>query len=294
MAKARKPIWLKILIWVISTILSIVALLGVGCAFLYFKYEINVFALIGQVRTLNEEVNVTALIPNAYTDEDMASAKIVTDVNMNGLIKYSEEDGYSVSFDQMSTMLGDIRFTDKQVGAIINNIIENQESFNIQIGEDIDIKEYGFKVEQIAFSNITEKETDFNIVIKLDLTKIKQEKMNDFPLNWVKKAIPDKLYCSATSTITKGENPFEYTIAGKDLKLNNLTSEETASLFKAFDTVTKIGTAKNLAETICGTFINVLIGNEENAGVAYILKDAGATDFSFETDNTENYFVIEL
>lgn len=295
MAKFRKPIWLRILIWAISTLLSIVAILGAICGFLYIKYEINVFEVASQIKILNEEIDLSKIVPNAYTDEDMAGAKIVTDAGLEGLISYTEQNGYEITPDEVSgNMSAELRFTDKQIGAIIDNLIATETEIMIQIGSEVNLKDYGFKIVQVQFSNITETTTDFNVVVKIDLTKLKQDNMNDFPLNWIRKGVPESLYFSATTTITKGANAFEYTTEGKSLVINNLSSEETVSILSTINTFLKIGTAKEFSKIIGDTFINVLIGNESSSGLAYSLKDAGATDFSFETDGTNNYFVIEM
>ena len=295
MAKFRKPIWLRILIWAISSILSIVAILGVICGFLYIKYEINVFEVASQIKILNEEIDLSKIVPNAYTDEEMASAKLVTDAGFNGLISYTEQNGYEITPDEVSgNMSAELRFTDKQIGAIIDNLITSQEDIIVKLGDkDINLNDYGFKVVQVAFSNITETTTDFNVVIKIDLDKVKEE-MTEFPLNWIKKGIPNSLYFSATTTITKGSNAFEYTTEGKGLVINNLTKEETDSIFKTINKFIQLGNSNEFSKIIGDIFINVLIGNESNAGLAYSLKDAGATDFSFETGGTNNYFVIEM
>lgn len=295
MAKFRKPIWLRILIWAISTILSMAAILGAICGYLYIKYEINVFEVVNQIKILNEDVDINKLAPNVYSDSDMESAKLVTDVGFDGLITYTEQEGYSISHDSVTgNMSADLRFTDKQIGAIINNLIESQEEINIQIGSTVNLKDYGFKVVQVQFSNVTETTTDFNVVVKIDLTKLKQDNMNDFPLNWIRKGVPDSLYFSATATITKSINAFEYTTEGKGLAINNLSSEETESIMRTINTFLKLGTAKDFSKIIVDTFVNVLIGDESNSGLAYSLKNAGAADFSFETDNTNNYFVIKI
>jgi len=295
MSRRRKPIWLRILIWAISTLLSIVAILGAICGFLYIKYEINVFEVANQIKILNEDVDLSKIVPNAYTDEDMAGAKIVTDAGLEGLISYTEQNGYEITPNEVSgNMSAELRFTDKQIGAIIDNLIATETEIMIQIGSEVNLKDYGFKIVQVQFSNITETTTDFNVVVKIDLTKLKQDNMNDFPLNWIRKGVPESLYFSATATITKGANAFEYTTEGKSLVINNLSSEETDSILSTINTFLKIGTAKEFSKIIGDTFVNVLIGNESSSGLAYSLKDAGATDFSFETDGTNNYFVIEM
>ena len=295
MAKFRKPIWLRILIWAVSSILSIVAILGAICGFLYIKYEINVFEVANQIKILNEDVDLDKLTPNAYSISDMESAKLVTDAGLEGLISYTEQNGYEITPDEVSgNMSAELRFTDKQIGAIIDNLIISQEDIIVKLGDkDINLNDYGFQVVQVAFSNITETTTDFNVVIKIDLDKVKED-MTEFPLNWIKKGIPNSLYFSATTTITKGSNAFEYTTEGKSLVINNLTKEETDSIFKTINKFIQLGNSNEFSKIIGDIFINVLIGNESNAGLAYSLKDAGATDFSFETDGTNNYFVIEM
>lgn len=295
MGKFRKPIWLRILIWAVSSILSIVAILGAICGFLYIKYEINVFEVANQIKILNEDVDLDKLTPNAYSISDMESAKLETDTGLVGLISYTEQNGYEITPDEVSgNMSAELRFTDKQIGAIIDNLMEAQEEINIEIGSTINLKDYGFKVVQVSFSNITETTTDFNVVVKIDLNKLKEENMTSFPLNWIRKGIPDSLYFSATTTITKGVNAFEYTTNGKNLIINNLTSEETENIFKTINVFLKLGSAKEFSQTIGDTFINILIGNDESSGLAYALKDVGATDFSFEADTNSNYFVIEM
>lgn len=295
MEKKRKPIWLKILLWIISSILSIVMLIGVACGFLYIKYEINVFEVNKQIAILNEEVDVNKIAPNAFTNEDMESAKLVTDASLEGLIKYSEQNGYEITFDGLeNNLLGEIKFTDKQIGAIINEMIESQEKINVQLGSLINLKDYGFKVIQVDFSNISATTSDLNVVFKIDLDKLKEEKMNEFPYNWLRKGVPNSLYFSATVTITKGANAFEYTTTGKSLNINNLSSEETESLFKTINVLLKFGTTQEFSKVIGETFVNMLIGNENNSGFVYSLKDVGATDYSFETNNTNDYFVIEM
>ena len=293
--KKRKPIWLRILIWVLSSILSLTALVGVGCGILYFKFQINVFAVINQVKVLNQEVNINNLAPNSYSLDDLANAKDITDANLAGLISYSVEDGYSITPENVNNaMTGELKFSDKQIGAIINNFIENQEELNVEIGKTINLKEHGFKIVEISFSNITETTADFRLVMKFNLTQLKEKHMNSFPINWVKNFTPETIYISATSTITKNNGAFNYSTEGKSLTINNLSEKDTASFLNTANLLFKLGSTKDFANTICGSFINLLIGNEETSGLTYSLKSAGATDFAFESDASGNYYVIKM
>lgn len=292
--KTKKPIWLKIVIWFVSVIFSLLALLGGVVAFIYFKFNINVFKLFGQLKTLNATVNVQQLAPNSHTLDDMSSAKGVADLVLPNLITYSDADGYEIGKDEISSsMSGELKFTDKQIGAIIDNLIENQDEIIVEMGSKINLKDYGFKVVQIAFANIEEKTVDFNVVVKIDLAKAKND-MTGFPMNLIKGMIPDSLYISATAVVTKGDSAFEYSTEGKALRINNLSSADTESLFGAINSFIKLGSAKEFAKMIGDTFVNALIGDSANNGFAYSLKDAGATDFAFETDAGNNYFVIKI
>ena len=294
MAKKRKPIWLRILLWVISSILSIVALLGVGCGILYIRYEINVFKVIGQIRILNEEVDYTQIVNNPYTEADLETAKLVTDANVSGLISYTEQDGYSITPEKVTTsILGEVKLTDKQVAAIINNLIMSQDEILIEFGTQVNLKEHGFKLEQVTFSEIDEGKTEFNVVLKIELTKFKED-MNKFPANWIRKGIPDSLYFSATVDILKGDGAFEYSTQGKSLRINNLTNEKTKNIFDTINVLTDFGTVEDFSKTICDVFVNALIGNEATPGIAYALTGVGAEDFDFEKEDTSTYFVIKM
>lgn len=210
------------------------------------------------------------------------------------MISYTEAEGYKITPEAVSgSLASDLKFTDKQIGAIIDNIIDSQEELNIQIGSTVNLKDYGFEVVQIAFSTISETTTDFNVVVKIDLNKVKEEQMNKFPLNWIRNSIPNSLYFSATTTITKTATPFEYGTEGKSLRINNLSAEQTENIFKTINTFVGLGSATEFAKSIGDTFVNVLIGNESNAGLAYAMKSVGAVDFAFEASDTNNYFVIK-
>lgn len=292
MGKKKKPLWVKFLIAIFSIVLSIGIAFGAFFAVLYFAYNINIFEVINQVNVLNQEVDLNKLAPNSFSINDMQSSKVITDSNINGLISFSEEDGYTITFENVSSVLtSETRFSDKQIGAIIDNLISSITEINVDIGSTVNLKEYGFKVIQVDFLNITEKTTDFNVVVKIDLAKVK-EQMTNFPLNLLKDKIPDTLYFSSTVTITKGENAFEYTTQENSLLINNLTAQQTDSIFNTLNNFIKLGTAKEFSKIIGDAFVNTLIGTEENPGFAYILKDIGVTDFSFTTEDNMDYFVL--
>ena len=207
MAKARKPFLLRFLIWIFSIVFTLALILGVGCLVAKYKYGVDVFSTISQVKTLNEEVDETKYDAK-FSDSDMQEAQVVVNAKMKGLISYSEEDGYKVSEKGIgieSRISADLYITDKQLGAIINTLINQNEE-----GMTLDVS--GNKLQiyfiQLKFLEVRENEADINIVVKVDVRELKQ-KMNSFPTNIIAKRIPDYLYISSISTIKKGENAFE-------------------------------------------------------------------------------------
>lgn len=285
--RKRKPWWARFLLWILGIVITTGLSFGGACIFLKVKYDINVFATISQIKTLNQTVNEEKKFDNIITEEDKASAQASINAQLENLITYSAEDGYKMS--SAVPMKGTLKLTDKQVGALLKIILESSNSPKVNIGGN----DLGFDILQVKFSEVeTNVKSDVNIVAKIDASSLK-EKFSSFPLNIIGKRIPSTLYVSATVTIQKGEGPFTYTLTGKSLEINNLDAKQTESFIKTIDTFLKCGDAKTLCESIAKPFIDGLIGREENKGFALTLKGVGATDFNFETTDGVNYFVVE-
>lgn len=285
--RKRKPWWARFLLWILGIVITTGLSFGGACIFLKVKYDINVFATISQIKTLNQTVNEEKKFDNIITEEDKASAQASINAQLENLITYSAEDGYKMS--SAVPMKDTLKLTDKQVGALLKIILESSNSPKVNIGGN----ELGFDILQVKFSEVeTNVKSDVNIVAKIDASSLK-EKFSSFPLNIIGKRIPSTLYVSATVTIQKGEQPFAYTLTSKSLEINNLDAKQTESFIKTIDAFLKCGDAKTLCESVAKPFIDGLIGTEENKGFALSLKDVGATDFNFETTDGVNYFVVE-
>lgn len=282
----------------IITLVVIVAILGVviigGYIYVRTTYGIDLFRTAGQLKTLTQAVDETALCPNAYGEEDFAAMKTELNKKFDGFIFYEEGkgyNGYSVDFGSLAgkSLSGKISLTEKQVGAITQTVFYEQTGGKIKIAE----KEVSVSVVQVDFSQIAENgSADFNVVAKLDLTPLKSN-MNDFPYKYFKKYIPDNLYVSSVVRVDKTEDDgFSYTVTHKSLTLNNLSADDTADLFNTLDAVLKIGTAENLNMQVGETAVNMLIGTAENNGFAYSLKAIGATAFKFETASGAERFIV--
>lgn len=290
MSKTKKPWWLKLIYSILSLIL-IVALILVGVwAFVKIKYDINLLNTIAQVKTLNEPVDENEKFTNLFTISDMASAQTEVNSKSANLIIGNEAEGFEIqSGASLSALTDDIKLTDKQTAAILDNLL-HQEGNNaaIQIGS----QSLSINLIQMLFKNIQENSAEINIVIKLD-TNIIKESMASFPFNLIAKYIPETLYLSSTVVVNKLEDTFNYDVQYKEMLINNLTTEETESFLKILNLVLKTGTSEQLCLNICKPFVDAMIGNENSNGFAYSLTGLGATDYNFVIENNVNYFVIQ-
>lgn len=300
MAKARKPFIVRFIIWLFSIIITLALILGIGCLIAKQKYGVDVFSTISQIKTLNQKVDESKY-DSKFSDNDMKDAQIAVNAKMKGLISYTEEDGYKINKEGIgveSQISADLLLSDKQLGAIINNLInENAE------GLTLDVSGNKLKIDfiQLKFVEIREKEADINIVVKVDIRELKQ-KMNSFPTNIIAKKIPDYLYISSTSTIKKGDNAFEYEVLSKDIEINNLNSQDTKSFLNTLNLVFKFGTSDDFNLMIAKPFVNALIknsdvnaliGNSKNDGFTYSLRGLGVKDYDFVVVDNINYYVLK-
>ena len=282
----------------IITLVVIVAILGVviigGYIYVRTTYGIDLFRTAGQLKTLTQAVDESALCPNAYGEEDFAAMETELNKEFDGFVSHEEGkgfNGYSVNFGALAgkSMSGTVSLTEKQVGAITQTVFYGQTGGKIKIGE----KDVSVTVVQVDFSEIAANgSADFNVVAKIDLTPFKAD-MGGFPYKYFKKYIPDNLYVSSVVRVDKTEEDgFSYTVTHKALTLNNLSADDTADLFNTLNAVLKIGTAENLNMQVGRMAVNTLIGTAENNGFAYSLKAIGATAFKFETASDAERFIV--
>lgn len=282
----------------IISLVVIVAILGVviigGYIYVRTTYGIDLFRTAGQLKTLSQDVDESALCPNAYGEQDFVTMKSEIDKRFSGLIVYENGkgyNGYSVNFASLAgkSMTDPIFLTEKHVGAIAQTIFYEQTGGKIKIGE----KEVSITVMQVDFSEIAANgSADFNVVAKIDLTPFKAD-MGGFPYKYFKKYIPDNLYVSSTVRVDKTEEDgFAYTVTHKSLTLNNLSADDTADLFDTLNAVLKIGTAENLNMQVGSMAVNALIGTKDAIGFAYSMKAIGAKSFDFGTFSDIDLFIV--
>ena len=289
---------MKLIRNLIITVVVIVAILGVviigGYVYVRTTYGIDLFRTAEQLKILTEDVDETALCPNAYGEQDFAEMKSAVNDKIDRLIVYEKDkgyNGYSVNFASLAgkSMTDPIFLTEKHVGAIAQTVFYEQTGGKIKIGE----KESAVTAVQVDFSEIAASgSADFNVVAKIDLTPFKAD-MNGFPYKYFKKYIPDNLYVSSIVRVDKTEKDgFAYTVTHKSLTLNDLSADDTADLFNTLNAVLKIGTAENLNMQIGTTTVNALIGTKDAIGFAYSMKAIGAKSFDFGTVSDIDLFVV--
>lgn len=289
---------MKILKRFLISLIIIIAIIGVGIigGYIYIRtaFGIDLFNTIGQLKTLSQKVDEITLCPNAFSLDDMDALKKNIDTKINGLIAYEEGkgyEGYSVDFSALASstpFTDDISLSSKQAGALAQTIYYEQTGGKVQIGG----KELPTQLVQMDFLNISDNgSADFNVIAKVGFTPFKDD-MKDFPLNLLKKYVPDDLYVSSTVRIDKTNEEMAYTISHKELRLNNLSGEDTADFFHTLDTVLKIGSAETMNMQIGSTAVNSLIGDNEHTGFVYSLKALGKTDFKFSLIEETSYLII--
>ena len=140
----------------IISLVVIVAILGVviigGYIYVRTTYGIDLFRTAGQLKTLTQAVDETALCPNAYGEQDFADMKSAVNDKIDGLIVYEKDkgyNGYSVNFASLAgkSMTDPIFLTEKHVGAIAQTVFYEQTGGKIKLGD----KEVSVSVVQIDF-----------------------------------------------------------------------------------------------------------------------------------------------
>ena len=283
----------RLIINLIALIGLIVIALVIGYVYVRKTYNIDLFNTVSQLKTLSKEVDEKDLHLVPVTDNDLADAKAEVDKSIENYITYEEGtgyNGYTVNLDKNDLKMNKfIALSEAQLGMIGQTILQQQTGGKISIGG----KEVGINLRELRIQNVQDDgSTDLTVIVELDLKPLFDE-MKKFPLNFLKKYAPKKLYILSTVTITKGETAFSYEVSHKSISINNLKPEETVDFFNTLNFVFKIGTATDLNLLIGNTFANVLLGNETNPGFGYSLKQLGAKDFLFATLADTNFFIIQ-
>lgn len=280
---------LTILLVILLIIVILIALaFGGTFAFVYFKYDVNIFTILSDVDKLNKTVDVEKLTPNAFDDSDYISIKNNVLDSTSGFLTYDPDTGFSMDITKLPTSLSTyVSLSDKQVGAFASKEIKDEGKDKFEISDLV----FTYELLQIKFEKIDDKQTTINTVVKIDLTDIKNK--NNKGVDLLVYFIPDVLYISSYVDITKTNDNMEYTLNSNSLLFNNLSNKQTSELLDAISAFTKEDFSTKFINLEIGKAVcNSLIGNESNEGLAYKLKAYGAKDFRFVTKDEINYFEV--
>ena len=277
--KKKRPFLLRLIIGLVSFVFVIALLLFGVVIFAKVKYDVDLIGTISQVKSLTQEPNEERL-DYTYSNDDMERAKQDINASITDLITYTEEDGYKVNEVVSQLMTTNISLDGKETAAILNSLL-NSASKNIEFMN----QSVSFELVQIKYVNITENSCDFDIMVKIDGSTLK-EKLNFFPANLIAKYIPDNLYIDSNVTVTKTSTPFEYSVSSNYLTINELNEQGTNELLTTLNKFVEVGNVEDFNLQIGKVFVDVIIGNAEQKGFIYSLKDAGATDFVFSSETS--------
>ena len=273
---------------VISTVILVISLYA-GYQYVLSTYGVDLIRTAKELKVLIEPVDEDKLCPNKFKVEDMVDVQTLVNESVENFITYTMENGYYVNFDNLpDEMKHIIKLTDKQVGAIASLVIEQEMDGKLLVNN----KPIGISLKQVDY-NETETGALFNSVFALNINELLKDIPSGFPYDYVKPYIPETFYISSTVNILQSEVAFSYDVTHSSLTINNLNSEDTLDLYNTLNKILNIGSLEELNTKIGETLMNALVGNEENNGIAYTLKEIGAKDYDFISEDGKDYFVVD-
>ena len=153
----------RILFSILISIGVIFLLTGIAYGVVKVKYNVDLINVVRQVNKLAEPVYEKELCPEAYSYGDL--------IERDKIFKH---------------MFMDISLTDKQTAALADTIIKEEYNSIELAGHSIPIE-----LKQIDFKNISNGNTDFNVVAKLDIRELKNGINNGFVEKNIIKHIPE-------------------------------------------------------------------------------------------------------
>ena len=173
--------------FIFALVVIVVLAVGALAGFLFFKYDINPFALVTGASAANREVDLSSVATNMYAEADFTSA--TNKVN--------------------DTLTPIERLSDKEIAAYLDNttVLDGLE-------EECLFVSGGFDVVQVEFLNIPNTKgshiVDLKILLKVDLGSLKETKITSFPYNILKGTLPNTIYTFLSCSIDEGTGENEY------------------------------------------------------------------------------------
>ncbi len=286
----------------ISFILGIVILAAIALAILFafvkIRYDVNLYDTVKNVKKLNNSVKEEKICTNKFSNDDLTNAKNSINAVLPGFVT-EKEDGsldFNLDFTGGAVAIGaSMSFTDKQMAAIINNLLEKTGGVSVEVaGESLDVE-----LMEISISNIENsgKSADMKSVLKVDFKPVK-EKLTGFPKKYLKKYVPDTLYISTTTTVTKNASLdiYDYKLSAKSIVLNAMSEKDSEQIIDALNKFVKFDNVDALNDKISSAFMKAIVGAKDGETTSKGFgASIGANTFGFSenAEKTEHYIVFE-
>lgn len=261
---------------------------------------------------LTEEVDVGAVCPNAITQQDMLNTQRRVNDSITRMIAYSAiDDKFNINFGlEEVNIKNTLLLTGTEVASLAQMIIMQEDLGQIEIGEGMYID---IQMKSADFDVVDPYNTRINAVMSIDVAPLKNsikaslngqsaentdaqtgestDSESSSGLNNIVDMIPDILYISSTF-ILEQTGGFSFNIYHEELIVNDLTNEQTETIFATINLFSDVGTAEDVNIKIATALATALIGNENERGLAYSLVPLGVTSFDFTSRDGVTYFTL--
>lgn len=283
----KQSLIVRFISWILGIVATVVIVIGAAYVVIKMKYDVDLFATVRQVVALSQKVDEDALLTNRFDALGLDSAVAKINASLPTLITKNSDDKYQISSTSVTVaeMQCNVGLTDKEWGSLLNTLFigDSLADYQIEIGND----KIPFEFVELDFSDFSAENNSMQVqaVFKIDARQIKN-KMASFPLSLLKNYIPDYFYLSASTTVKKTGTAFEYQLSDQFLKVNNLSKQDSMSLFFALNKFLSIGEPEDFAgqfvDAMCDAILSVEKDQSNNpVGFMGIMQAYDATDFEF-------------
>lgn len=289
----KQSLLVRFLSWILGIVVAVVVVIGGAYVVIKMKYDVDIFKTFNQVRALSKPVDENAVLTNKFDADSLDSAVVKINASIPTLITKNAEDKYEISSTSVvdPNVQSNIRLTDKEWGALLNSLFigKSLEDNPITIGNET----IPFELVEFDFSDfsVENKSVNLTTVFKLDARLIKG-KMTSFVTSLLKNYVPDYFYLFTTTKVTKTETAFEYQLSEQYLKVNNLSKEDSMTLFSTLNKFLGIGEPQEFAGKFVNVIADAILSSEADKGFMYIMKSYNATDFAFVQDAEVTYLEV--
>ena len=281
--KTKKPFSLTSFLFsiVAKLLFGIIGVCAIIFAVFYFKFNVNLINAIYQTVIVNQAVNESDFVTNAYTEDDLHS--------INGKI---------ADFNSSDKIL---TFTDSEIASLVAKNLKDNPQLTSYLGSPGSmISNKDIEILQIDLYNTIKKKEEthlssVNVVFKLNFSTIKNQKMYSFPYNLAKTAFPDKFLISLDFDLEKNtaeDSTSYYAVYPKEIRINNLSAAQSKEFLTDLHALFSTGSYDSFISSLSSIFSDNIVNETVTNSLYSKVKAKGAKCYSFFTDETSDYLVI--